>query len=95
MSGRQTKATNRQIRKAFGDEALDTIARLQNDLNALDETLNKRITTERTHRLELAQRQQAYVDNAVRETQVLAADRLNAFARMPWWRRLWWIVSGR
>lgn len=95
MSGRQTKATNRQIRKAFGDEALDTIARLQNDVRALEEDNFKRVHAECTARLELAKQQRAYIDSEIRKAALTAHDNLNAFARMPWWRRWWWVVSGR
>jgi hypothetical protein len=89
MNGAQTKATKRQIRKAFGDEALDTIAHLVTQLRALEQAIH----AERMHRLDLAKEQRAYVDQADTRQQYRLMD-LERLRNRGFFGRLRWLLRG-
>jgi hypothetical protein len=65
------------------------------------EELRANISAERTHRLELADQQRAYVDGGDRDTRQavdrivrFAVERLQRFERMSLWARLRWAFTG-
>lgn len=92
------KATNRQIRRAFGSEAVDAItsrdqeiratARVTMDLDARVSTSEQRLTALGQQHDRLNER----FESAQRELE----QRIQSyFARLPWYRRLRLIVRGR
>jgi uncharacterized small protein (DUF1192 family) len=59
-------------------------------LAGIVERLEQRLAEERTHRLELADKQRTYVDRADRDLSL----RIDAHRGMNLWRRLQWLIVG-
>jgi hypothetical protein len=101
MSSGLDTVTRRQIRKAFGADALKVIEAHESALRAHAQGLERldkndgalayRIDDARTHVLKLADEQRAYVDALDKR----AKDRLYAFTGRTFWQRLRWLVRGK
>lgn len=83
----ERKATNRDIRRAFGPEALAAIRSIQ---DGIDDNRTA-VYRERADRLELAKEQRSYVDGLERTIN----QRLDAFTTRGFVARLRWLFLGR
>lgn len=91
MNGATVKAKNRELRKAFGAEALDHIAGLGTRIDALEGTVTALFNSERTLRHEADTRVTSDLTLQIRALE----QALTAFRTAPWYRRAWWLVTGR
>lgn len=89
MRSSTVKATRRDIRKAFGPDALELTTALAEHTR----TLEALVDAERTHRLDLAKEQRAYVDQA--DTQLMRRlTALERIVRLGFFGRLRWLLTG-
>ncbi len=91
MRGSAVKARSREIRKAFGAEALDALATLDARIGALEGSITTAFNAERTLRYEADTR---VTEDLTRQLRALE-QALTAFRTAPWYRRAWWLLTGR
>jgi len=97
MRAAARKATNRELRRAFGSEAVDTIGEMVKTINRQGEAIvgiGEAVSKERTHRLELAKEQRDYVDGEDRRLTYRIAY-LERLSCRGFFGRLKWLLLGR
>lgn len=96
MHGAAVKRKNREIRKAFGAEALAYITDIETRLNALGQDVGTRLDTwgrALDTRLAAERHFRAEADARQNEHRLALERELTAFRTMPWYRRWVWALG--